>query len=131
MQSVLVKAKLEKKRLNFKTKGPLLPSQICVEARILRHVCDKQALRMDCKSIQPLGWMRSAGGQQEKGGVTYLSPMRSHAHGALSRERERKRCLVLLSRQWEPEAVKSLALDALILVSQMWPRNFTDSDQSD
>lgn len=118
MQSVLVKAKLEKKRLNFKSKGPLLPSQICVEARTLRHVYDKRALRMDCKSVQPLGWMRSAGGQQEKGGVTYLFPMSSHAQGAPSRERERKRHLVLLTRQWEPE-VKSLALDALILVSQM------------
>lgn len=53
------------------------------------------------------------------------------AQGALSKEWERKRCLVLLSRQWEPEEVKGLALDTLILVSQMWPRNFTDSDQSD
>ena len=49
----------------------------------------------------------------------------------LSRERESKRRLVLLSRQGEAEEVKGLALDALILVSQMWPRNFTDSDQSD
>lgn len=45
-----------------------------------------------------------------------------HSHdcsGGSSKRVERKRCLVLLSRQWEPEEVKGLALDTLILVSQM------------
>ena len=58
-------------------------------------------------------------------------PQEQSCSDLLSREWERKRRLVLLSGQWEAEEVKGLALDALILVSQMWPRNFTDSDQSD
>ena len=70
-------------------------------------------------------------GAAGKGGSYLPLPLSSHAQGAVSREWERKRCLVLLSRQWKPEEVKGLALDALILVSQVWPRNFTDSDQSE
>lgn len=66
-----------------------------------------------------------------KGGSYLPLPHEQLCSDFLSRERERKRRLMLLSREWEAEEVKGLALDALILVSQMWRRNFTDSDQSD
>lgn len=61
------------------------------------------------------------GGQQDKGTKGELP-----AQGALSREREKMRSL---GSCVQPVDAKGLPLDTVILVNQMWPRNFADSDQ--
>lgn len=75
MQSSLVKAKLKKKRLNFKINGAFAPlPNLYLGARTLRHIYDKWALRTDCKFTESLGWMCSVVGSRTKGELSTSSP---------------------------------------------------------